>query len=71
MSYQAERTMENTKYPKMNWTVPDLDKEFKRFKQHYSFTFGGPLNAKTELEKVNYLMTYMGDKGREIYNTFE
>ena len=63
--------MDNPKYPSMNWTMPDLDREFKRFRQHCSFTFGGPLSGKTELEKVNYLMTYIGDKGREIYNTLE
>jgi hypothetical protein len=49
--------------------MDDLDREFKRFKQHCEFQFWGPLNAKTQFEKVNYLMTYMGDKEREIYNT--
>ena len=31
----------------------------------------GPLSDKTEKAKVNYLMTYIGDKGREVYGTFE
>ena len=30
----------------------------------------GPLATKTEGQKVNYLITYIGDKGREIYETF-
>ena len=34
------------------------------------FTFRGPLSNKSEVEKVNYLMTYIGDKGREIYGKF-
>ena len=48
-----------------------FNKESKRFKQHCQFTFGGPLSDKTEKAKVNYLMTYIGDKGREVYGTFE
>jgi transposase InsO family protein len=56
--------------PSMNWQVPDLEREWKRFKQHCEFTFKGPLSSKTEIEKVNYLMTFIGDKGREIYETF-
>ncbi len=56
--------------PSMNWNACDLDKEWKRFKQHCQFTFLGPLHQKNELQKVNYLMTYIGDKGREIYQTF-
>ena len=30
----------------------------------------GPLGSNTEDQTVNYLMTYIGDKGREIYETF-
>ena len=55
----------------MNWNANDLNKEWKRFTQHCQFTFGGPLSDKTEKAKVNYLMTYIGDKGREVYGTFE
>ena len=54
----------------MNWNAGDLAKEWKRFKQHCQFTFDGPLSDKNEKAKVNYLMTYIGDKGREIYETF-
>lgn len=57
--------------PSMNWAAQDLLKEWRRFKQHCEFTFKGPLAGKSEVEKVNYLMTYIGDKGREIYQTFE
>ncbi len=62
--------MQSNNKPFMNWQATDLDKEWKRFRQHCDFTFQGPLASKTELEKVNYLMTYIGDKGREIYTTF-
>ena len=57
--------------PTMNWGAGDLAKEWKRFKQHCQFTFDGPLSEKTEKAKVNYLMTYVGDKGREVYETFD
>ncbi|KAK6195694.1 hypothetical protein SNE40_001066 [Patella caerulea] len=54
-------TQSNT--PAMHWKAKDLRKEWKRFRQHCDFTLKGPLASKTELEKVNYLMTYIGDKG--------
>ena len=63
--------MASSDKPSMNWQAKDLYGEWKRFKQHCQFTFGGPLSNKTEKEKVNYLMTYIGDKGREIYLTFQ
>ena len=56
--------------PSMNWEATDLPKEFSRFRQHCDFTFRGPLAAKSEVERVNYLMTFIGDKGRELYTTF-
>ena len=56
--------------PSMNWQASDLDREWSRFKQHCEFSFKGPLANKTEPEKVAYLMTFIGDKGREVYETF-
>ena len=57
--------------PKMDWTSGDLPTAWKAFKQHCEFTFGGPLKRKSEEEKCNYLMIWIGDKGRDIYNTWE
>ena len=48
-----------------------LKKGALTFKQHCQFTFDGPLSEKTEKTKVNYLITYVGDKGREVYKTFD
>ena len=56
--------------PKMNWQAPGLDREFARFKDHCNYAFGGPLSGKTEVQKVNYLMTFIGDRGRELFLTF-
>lgn len=54
----------------MNWQASNLEKEFQRFAMHCEFMFAGPLNSKTEKEKIGYLMTYIGDKGRDAYCTF-
>ena len=55
--------------PKMDWSSSDLP--WKAFKQHCEFFFGGPLKQKSEEVKCNYLMLWVGDKGREIYSTWE
>ena len=61
--------MEAVEKPRMNWNALDQVKEWKRFKQHCQFVFDGPLAGKTEKVKVNYMMTWMGDKGREVYSS--
>ena len=58
-------------WPRMNWAAADLSKEWERFYQHCEFTFGGPLRKCTEKEKKCNLMSFVGDKGREIYLTFQ
>ena len=57
--------------PKMNWAAADLPREWQRFVNHCDFTFKGPLSGKTEVVKVNYLMGFIGDHGREVYETFD
>ena len=54
----------------MNWQAANLITEWRRFRQHCDVTFKGPLDTKPEGRKVNYLTTYIGDKGRETYETF-
>ena len=58
-------------WPTMNWAATDLSKEWERFYQHCEFAFGGPLNKCTEKEKICNLMSFVGDKGQEIYLTFQ
>ena len=55
----------------MNWAATDLSKEWERFYQHCEFAFGGPLSKCMEKEKICNLMSFVGDKGREIYLTFQ
>ena len=56
--------------PSMNWQAGNLEAEFRRFKLHCQFTFAGPFSKKNDAEKANYIMTWIGDKGRQLYSTF-
>ena len=58
-------------WPTMNWAATDLSKEWERFYQHCEFAFGGPLSKCTEKEKICNLTSFVGDKGQEIYFTFQ
>ena len=58
-------------WPRINWAASDLSKEWERFYQHCEFTFGGPLSKCTEKEKICNLLSFVGDKGRGIYLTFQ
>ena len=67
----AEGYPSSYNWPAMNWQAKDLDKEWQRFYQHCEFAFGGPLSKCTEKEKICNLMSFVGDKGREMYLTFQ
>jgi hypothetical protein len=67
----AEGYPSSYNWPTMNWQAKDLDKEWERFYQHCEFAFGGPLSKCTEKEKICNLMSFVGDKGREMYLTFQ
>ena len=56
--------------PSMNWEVDSLEQSWKTFKNHVKFVFSGPLKEKSEEEKCSYLMIWVGEKGREIYSTW-
>ena len=56
--------------PVMNWEASNLAEAWKKFHQHVQLIFEGPLKAKSEEEKVSYLLLWVGDKGRDVYNTW-
>ena len=56
--------------PRMDWESKDLPNAFKSFKSHAKIMFGGPLQTKTEEVKCNYLMISAGEKGRQIFSTW-
>ena len=62
--------MEAAPAPVMDWDAQNLNEAWKKFKQHAELVFTGPLNGKTEQEKISYLLIWVGDKGRDVYNTW-
>ena len=56
--------------PVMSWEASNLPEAWKKFLQHVQLIFEGTLNAKSEEEKVSYLLLFVDDKGRNVYNTW-
>ena len=56
--------------PSIDWDSPHLPEAWKKFKQLVDLMFNGPLKSKTEDVKVNYFLIWIGEKGRDICNTF-
>ena len=56
--------------PRMDWSSGDLPAARKSFQQHCELAFGGPLKDKSEEQRCNYLMIWVGEKGRDVYNTW-
>ena len=59
--------------PKMDWESTNLIDAWKKFKQHVELILNGPLKEKEEMTKINYLLIWIGDKGRDVlvYNTWK
>ena len=56
--------------PQIDWQAKDLPGAWNSFKGHSELMFGGPLKDCSEEERCNYLMFWVGKKGREIYKKF-
>ena len=56
--------------PCMDWERQDLEQSWKSFKQHVQFMFDGPLKKKDEEEKCAFLMLWVGEKGRNLFQTW-
>lgn len=56
--------------PKMDWESANLPEAWRRFKQHAELIFSGPLREKREQDKCSYLLLWIGEKGRDIFNTW-
>ena len=54
----------------MDWESANLPESWRRFKQHVKLMFTGPLKAVSEEDKCSYLLLWVGDKGRDIFNTW-
>lgn len=56
--------------PHMDWDACNLPVAWRKFKLHVELMFSGPFKRKAEDEKCSYLLLWVGDKGRDIYNTW-
>ena len=59
------------KPPQMEWNDSDLPMAFKSFKQYCQLVFDGPLNAKEDKVKATYILLWIGEEGRKIFNSFD
>ena len=57
--------------PYMNWDSGNIEENWKKFLQHAKLMFSGPLANKSEEQHVSYFLIWIGEKGRDIYNTWE
>ena len=56
--------------PHIDWEASNLPEAWRKFKLHVDLMFSGPFKEKGEDEKCSYLLLWVGDKGRDIYNTW-
>lgn len=56
--------------PHMNWESSNLPDAWRKFRQHAELMFAGPLKKRGEDEKCSYLLLWIGEKGRDIFNTW-
>jgi len=54
----------------MNWSAKNLTEEWRKFKQHAELMFQGPLKNVQEDSKCAYLLIWVGETGREIFNSW-
>lgn len=56
--------------PQMNWDACNLPVAWRKFRLHVELMFLGPFKRKAEDERCSYLLLWVGEKGRDIYNTW-
>ena len=54
--------------PSLSWSSSNLPDAFRSFRQYCQLIFDGPFAAKSEKEKVTYLLLWIGSHGRDIYD---
>ena len=57
-------------HPTMNWESPALKEAWTKFEQHARLMVVGPLSDKTQPQQVSYILLWVGEKGRDIFSTF-
>ena len=61
----------NVPHPCMNWLQDNLLETWRKFRQHADLMFDGPLRRLNATERTTYLLIWVGEKGRDIFNTFD
>ena len=56
--------------PAINWNSRNLHEEWKQFQQHATLMFKGPLKRANQEEQSAYLLIWVGNTGREIFNSW-
>ena len=56
--------------PIINWNASNLAEAWRKFEQHVRLILEGPLSDKDEEVKVKYLLLWVGENGRDIYDTW-
>ncbi|XP_073722699.1 uncharacterized protein [Misgurnus anguillicaudatus] len=56
--------------PHMNWESSNLPDAWRKFRQHAELMFAGLLKKRGEDENCSYLLLWIGEKGRDIFNTW-
>ena len=56
--------------PALNWEAPDLPNAFRSFRRYFNLIFEGPYSAKSEKEKVTFLLLWIGNHGIDLYNSW-
>ena len=57
--------------PAIKWEFENLDEEWSKFEEHARHIFLGPLSGKSKKIQCAYLLIWIGDKGRDIFKTFD
>ena len=52
--------------PTIDWNATNLPEALRKFKRTCEFIFEGPLEEQSENTKVQYLMLWVGETGRDI-----
>ena len=63
--------MQSVQPPTMDWDSGNIPESWTKFKQHMELMFKGPLKGKSEAEKCAFLLLWIGEKGRDVYNAWE
>ena len=56
--------------PSLNWETPDIPNAFRSFRQYCNLIFEGPYSAKSEKEKVTFLLLWTGRHRIDLYNSW-